>query len=105
MVASPVGGSSRWPRGWCRAIAVPELLLVHRIEMALIDAGERPARAQLWNPGRLGESLVPGTHVVADVAAEREALEAVGQRLRNGALLLDREIADAARRVEHVRLD
>ena len=71
-------------------------------------SGARPTPAsgrrglQLGHGRGLGEALVPGTDVVADVAAERVALEPLGQLLGDRAPLLDGEIGDAAGGVEHV---
>ena len=47
---------------------------------------------------------VPGTDILADVAAEDVATETLPKRLWDGAALLDRQVADAASGVEDERL-
>ena len=63
-------------------------------------AGERVAGAKLLRRARLGEALVPGADLVADVAAEDPPFQPLRERLGDGSLLLDREIGDAAGGVE-----
>ena len=67
-----------------------------------VEAAERP---ELVDGRLLRESMIPRADVVADVAAEGIALEMRTDVIGNGAALLDREVGDAAGRVEHPRLD
>src|SRR6266404_9853664 len=101
---APHPGETRSLEG-AGAIAPLELVFIHRVEERLVGARERVAGPQLRHRRRLGEALIPGTHVVADVAAERVPLEPLGERLGNRPPLLDGEIGDAPGGVQHVRLD
>src|SRR4030095_14789917 len=53
--------------------------------------------------GRGARELVPGTDKLAVVAAEHAVANRGAQRLGDRAMVLDREIGDAATRVELVR--
>src|SRR5687768_4854515 len=57
--------------------AVLELLFAHVLEKSRAHAGRPVSGLELGDAGRLGEALIPGTDVVADVAPEGVALEAI----------------------------
>ena len=76
-----------------------------RRHRACASGASRPA-ARL--PGRIERRErreIPGTDVLADVAAEQMAADRRPLRFRNRALQLDREIRDAARRIDLVFVD
>src|SRR5207248_3111298 len=64
-------------------VAPAELVVVHCFEEGLVHAGERAPGAQLDDRGGLGEALVPGADVVADVAPEGVALHLPRERVGN----------------------
>ena len=79
-----------------------ELLLAHVFEQILADAVEGGIAAGTPRMSvAVGEALVPGAHVVADVAAEGLALEAARPAPPEWALLLDRQVGNAAGGVQH----
>src|SRR5258706_1187622 len=79
-------------------------------ERGLVEAGQLlqrrgvESRTRLEGRATLTEALaVPGTDVLADVAAEDVAAEPLAPVFRDSALDLDGQVADAARGVEDVR--
>src|SRR5439155_12431302 len=97
----------RGARERCVAVARGERGVVHRQELRRVSRGGGDGRPR----GELGvfrgdrELLVPGTYVLADVAAEQPVahLDLLGGGER--AASLDREIRDAAARVQLARGD
>ncbi len=68
------------------------------LELGRLGAGPRLE----GRPAAAAPLAVPRADVLADVAAENVASQTLAQRLGDRALELDRQVADAARGVEHV---
>src|SRR6185295_57467 len=90
------------PRALERCIpeAAVKFLLGQVLKKGRTHRGRLSPGLELGNAGGPGKALVPGTHVIADVAAEGVALEPIGQVVGDGTPLLDGEIGDAPGSVE-----
>src|SRR5262245_37328886 len=64
---------------------------------------QQTARSQSLDLRCGGETLIPGTHIVADVASERPPVQLGYHLVRNGAAVLDVEIRNAAGRIQQPR--
>src|SRR6266540_4540311 len=81
-----------------------QLIVVASGERHQIDAVPRGPRLPGWIIGAARHGI-PRAHVLTDVAAEHVRPDAAAKRLRNVAAMLDRQVRNAARRIEHGWLD